>query len=110
MSDPRCRPDQPFGSHPRASAGTDPLAVAALAVSVLAVVGLWVGGIGGLLGPVGAALGQRARRNSAAGNGHGTGLATAAVIVGWVAFLLGVLIMGFLAWAFLKPDGLLNHA
>lgn len=69
---------------------TNGLAVASLVVSVVGLVSCW----GGLfIGPVGAILGHRAlaaiRRNPGV---HGNrGLALAGVIVGWIAFALGLL-------------------
>ncbi len=110
MSDPRYSLNQPDAPYLPQSAAprTEPMAVAALVVSLLGVLGLCAYGFGGLLGAVGAILGHVARRRIRARNGSAAGLATAAVTVGWIVFALGVLIAGFLTWAFYHKGGLLN--
>jgi hypothetical protein len=71
---------------------TDRLAIAALVMGIMALLGLVIF-MGLLLGPVAAIMGFISRRRIAYGDGElrGRGLALAGLILGVVAFALGVL-------------------
>lgn len=73
------------GRDPFGLAGTNRLAIAALAVSVASFFLFWPAGI------VGAILGQQARKQIKQTREDGDGLATAGIWIGWVLFVLGVL-------------------
>jgi uncharacterized protein DUF4190 len=84
----------PYGYSPYpAKPPQDGLAIAALVVSCVAVLGLCGYGIGGLLGVVGAVLGHVSRRRIKATGAGGEGMALAGIIVGWIAAGIGLLII-----------------
>ena len=73
----------------------DGMAIAALVVSCVAVFGLCLYGLGGLIGAVGAILGHVSRRRIQRSGAQGDGMALAGVIVGWIAAALGVIFIAF---------------
>jgi hypothetical protein len=70
---------------------TEGLAIASLAVSCAAVLGLCAWTVGGVLGLVGAILGHVARRRIRQTGANGAGMALAGIIVGWVCTGIAVL-------------------
>jgi hypothetical protein len=67
------------------------MAIASLAVSCAAGIGLCAYGVGGLLGIVGAILGHVARHRVRASGAGGDGMALAGIVVGWITAGIGVL-------------------
>jgi hypothetical protein len=84
------------------------LAIAALVVSCVGVLGLCVYGLGGCIGAIGAILGHVARRQIRERGEGGDGMALAGVIVGWIAtglFVLAGISWGIFIWYFAgHPD------
>lgn len=82
---------------------TNGLAVASMVVSIVSAVGLCAYGFGGLLGIVGALLGHVSKRQIKERGEAGDAMAIAGIVVGWIAFGIGVLIVGglviFVWWA-----------
>jgi hypothetical protein len=78
---------------------TEGLAIASLAISVVAVLGVCAWGIGGLLGILGAIFGHVARRRIARTGANGSGMALAGIITGWVVSGLSLLFFGFIFFA-----------
>ncbi|MEU4216234.1 DUF4190 domain-containing protein [Actinoplanes sp. NPDC026623] len=78
---------------------TEGLAIASMVVSCVAVPGLCMWGVGGLLGLLGAILGHVARRRIRASGAGGDGLALAGIIVGWVMAGLSLIGVTLLAIA-----------
>jgi len=76
---------------------TNGMAVAAMVVSIVGAVGLCAWGVGGLIGVVGALLGHVARRQIRTSGEAGDGMALAGVIVGWIAFAIGLIAVGVFA-------------
>jgi hypothetical protein len=76
---------------------TNGMAVAAMVVSIVAAVGICAYGVGGLLGVVGALLGHVSRRQIRGSGEAGDAMAMAGVIVGWIAFAIGVIAVGVIA-------------
>jgi hypothetical protein len=68
------------------------MAIASMVVSVVSAAGLCAYGFGGLIGIVGAILGHVSRRQIRSRYEGGEGMALAGIIVGWVAFGLGLII------------------
>jgi hypothetical protein len=83
------------------------MAVASMVVSIVSAAGLCAYGFGGLLGALGAILGHVARRQIRLRYEGGEGMALAGIIVGWIAFGLGLIISAafvvFFAVAFNDP-------
>jgi Domain of unknown function (DUF4190) len=81
---------------------TNGLAIASLVVSAAGAVLLICYGAGGVIGAVGAILGHVARRQVKTRQEAGGGMALAGVIVGWIAFGLGIAVIaaviGLFAW------------
>ncbi|WP_329104700.1 DUF4190 domain-containing protein [Micromonospora sp. NBC_01699] len=67
------------------------MAVAALVVSIVSVLGLCGYGLGGYLGIVGAILGHVAKRQIRERGESGGGMATAGVIIGWITTAIAVI-------------------
>ena len=78
----------PYQPAPR----TNGMSVASMVVSIVSAAGLCCYGFGGLLGIVGAILGHVARRQVKQRNESGEGMALAGIIVGWIAFGLGLVV------------------
>jgi hypothetical protein len=72
------------------------LAIAALVVSCVGVLGLCAYGLGGWIGAIGAILGHVARRQIRERGDGGDGMALAGVIVGWVA--TGLFVLAAIGW------------
>ena len=72
---------------------TNGLAIGSLVTSVVGAIGLCFYGAGGVVGLVGAILGHVAMRQIKANDQAGRGLALAGVIVGWIAFAIGVVVI-----------------
>jgi hypothetical protein len=70
---------------------TNGLAVAAMVVSIVGMAGVCAYGIGGLVGIAGAILGHVSRRQIRQRGEQGDGMATAGIVVGWIAAVLGVI-------------------
>jgi hypothetical protein len=77
-----------------AGPGTNGMAIASLVVSLVALAGLICYGVGGFIGVVGAILGHVAKRQIRERGESGGGMATAGVVMGWIATGLAVLILG----------------
>lgn len=93
---------QPYGTYPTSPTGspygaypvtppTNGLAIASLVVSIIGALGLCCYGGGGIIGLVGAILGHVSRKQIRERQEGGDGMALAGVIVGWIAFGLGML-------------------
>ncbi len=83
------------------------MAVAALIIACLGVVGLCVYGLGGIVGTVGAILGHVARRQIRESGEAGDGLALAGIIVGWIAtgvFVIAVSLLTIGIWSAFHSD------
>ncbi|MBE1486842.1 DUF4190 domain-containing protein [Plantactinospora soyae] len=84
------------------------LSIAALVVSIVGVLGLCGYGLGGYIGIVGAILGHVSRKQIRERGEGGAGLATAGIIVGWIAAAIAVLatiaIVGLIVWAAQQPS------
>jgi hypothetical protein len=91
----------PYGYYPYPVARvTEPMAVASMIVSFVALAGLCLYGLGGVIGIAGALLGHSARRRIRETGAAGDGLALTGIIVSWitvgiafvalVAFVVGV--------------------
>lgn len=79
---------------------TNGMSIAALVVSLVALVSLVCYGIGGVvIGTVGAIFGHVARRQIAARSEAGGGMALAGVIIGWISVGLGLVVTALFAWA-----------
>jgi uncharacterized protein DUF4190 len=93
-------PPQPGPYYPvyAPPAKTNGMAIASLAVSIVSVGLLACYGVGGLVGVVGAILGHVARRQINSRGEGGSGMALAGIIVGWVVFGLGVILVGLLVY------------
>jgi hypothetical protein len=83
---------------------TEGLAIGALVVSCVSVLGLCTWGIGAVLGLVGAILGHVAQKRIRANGSQGAGMALAGIIVGWSVFGLGLIIAGFLIVAIILSE------
>ncbi|MFC6015124.1 DUF4190 domain-containing protein [Plantactinospora solaniradicis] len=85
------------------------LSIAALVVSIVGVLGLCGYGLGGYIGIVGAILGHVSRKQIRERGEGGAGMATAGIIVGWIAGAIAVLatiaIVGLIIWAAQQPSG-----
>jgi Domain of unknown function (DUF4190) len=75
---------------------TNGLAIAALVVSCVGVLGLCAYGLGGWIGAIGAILGHVSRRQIRERGDDGGGMALAGVIVGWVA--TGLFVLAGIGW------------
>lgn len=75
---------------------TNGLAIAALVVACVGVLGLCAYGLGGWIGAIGAILGHVARRQINERGDRGEGMALAGVIVGWVA--TGLFVLAGIGW------------
>ncbi|HYN96347.1 MAG TPA: DUF4190 domain-containing protein [Pilimelia sp.] len=86
---------------------TNGLAIAAMAISVTALLGLCGYGLGGYLGILGGVLGHVARRQIRERGEAGDGLALAGVIMGWIATAIAVIatiaIVAFFVWLSNQP-------
>ena len=93
---------------PPVGRSTNGMAIAALVVSCVGVLGLCAYGLGGWIGAIGAILGHVARRQISERGQGGDGMALAGVIVGWIAtglFVLAGIGWGiFIWWAVNHPD------
>lgn len=97
-------PAQPYQTYPPApypyvmppTRSTNGLAIAALVVACVGVLGLCAYGLGGWIGTVGAILGHVARRQIAERGQGGDGMALAGVIVGWIA--TGLFVLAGIGW------------
>jgi hypothetical protein len=67
------------------------MAIAAMVVSLVGVLGLCGYGLGGYIGIVGAILGHVSRRQIRDRGENGDGMALAGIIVGWIAAGIAVL-------------------
>jgi hypothetical protein len=74
------------------------LAIAALVVSCVGVLGLCPYGLGGWIGAIGAILGHVARRQIRERGDAGAGMALAGIIVGWIA--TGLFVLAGIGWGF----------
>jgi hypothetical protein len=87
---------------------TNGMAIAALVVSCVGVLGLCAYGLGGWIGAIGAILGHVGRRQIRERGQGGDGMALAGIIVGWIAtglFVLAGIGWGiFIWWAVNHPD------
>jgi hypothetical protein len=84
---------------------TEGMAIGALVVSCVGIVGVCGYGIGGLIGIVGAILGHVARRRIRTTGANGEGLALTGIIMGWIAAAIGlVFVAGFIV-LFVLGDG-----
>ena len=72
------------------------MAIASLVVSLVALAGLICYGVGGFIGVVGAILGHVAKRQIRERGEGGGGMATAGVVMGWIATGLAVVILGLI--------------
>jgi len=102
------RTDEPLrAEEPRAGQEGNALAIAALVVGILAILGaLFTGGVLGIiLGIVAVILGVLGRKKVTSGRTtqHG-GLALAGIITGVVAIVLGILFLAFIAALFSNDD------
>jgi hypothetical protein len=79
-----------------AGPGTNGMAIASLVVSLVALAGLICYGVGGFIGVVGAILGHVAKRQIRERGEGGGGMATAGVVMGWIATGLAVVILGLI--------------
>ena len=86
-------PTGPYVVYPQPK--TNGMAVASMVVSIVGAVLLICYGVGGLLGAVGAVLGHIARRQIRERSEGGDGMAVAGIVVGWVAFGLAIIVVGF---------------
>lgn len=84
---------------------TNGLAIASLVVSILGAVALCCYGVGGILGAVGAILGHVSKKQIRDRNEGGGGVALAGIIVGWIAFGLGVLAVAAIVVLVVWTDG-----
>jgi hypothetical protein len=86
-----------------APAPTNGMAIGSMVVSIIGAVGLCAYGLGGYLGIVGAILGHIARKQIRERGENGGGMATAGIVVGWIATVIAViatiLIVIFFVWA-----------
>jgi hypothetical protein len=107
-SDPNAAPQYPYGgpagypqqygyATPPTARPNNSLAIAALVVSCVGVLGLCAYGLGGFIGTIGAILGHVARRQIRERGEGGDGMALAGVIVGWVA--TGLFVLALVGWA-----------
>ncbi|MEE6259458.1 DUF4190 domain-containing protein [Plantactinospora sonchi] len=80
-------PGYPFVAAP----ATNGMAIAALVVSIVGMLGICAYGLGGYLGIVGAILGHVSRKQIRERGEGGDGLAMAGLIVGWIAGGIAVL-------------------
>jgi hypothetical protein len=81
----------PYGyAPPRPNNG---LGIAAMVVSLVAIGGLCLYGVGGLIGIVGAIMGHVAKRQIRENGQAGEGMAMTGIIVGWITTGLGLLIL-----------------
>jgi hypothetical protein len=74
---------------------TNPLAAVALALGIIGIPSAFCFGVGGLLGLVGAILGQQARREIAAKGELGDGMAVTGIVLGLVALVCAVAAVAF---------------
>jgi hypothetical protein len=82
-------PPSPYGYLPvQPSPPTNGMAIAALVVACVGVLGLCAYGLGGWIGAIGAILGHVARRQIRERGDAGDGMALAGIIVGWIATAL----------------------
>lgn len=100
---PYAYPYPPMG-YPAAQP-TDGMAIAALVVSCVSVLGLCGYGVGGLLGIVGAVLGHVARGRIRRTGDQGDGMALAGIIVGWIATGVGILLLAVFIVFFILAAG-----
>lgn len=82
----------PYGGY-TVTPPTNGLAIASLVVSIVGALGLCCYGVGGIVGLVGAILGHVARRQIREQQQGGDGLSLAGVIVGWIAFGIGMVVL-----------------
>jgi hypothetical protein len=82
-----------------AAARNNGLAIASMVVSLAGAALLFCYGFGGVAGLVGAILGHVARRQVTRRGENGGGMALAGIIVGWVVFALGIVIVIGAVWA-----------
>lgn len=105
-SDPNAAPQYPYSGAPAyppyGYVGTSPtpsnngLAIAALVVSCVGVLGLCAYGLGGWIGAIGAILGHVSRRQIRERGDAGAGMALAGIIVGWIA--TGLFVLAGIGW------------
>jgi hypothetical protein len=104
--DPNAAGQPPMAGYPPhgypvvvASPPTNGLSIAALVVAVVGALGICGYGLGGYIGIVGAILGHVSRKQIRERGESGEGLATAGIIVGWIAGGIAILatlaIVGF---------------
>jgi Domain of unknown function (DUF4190) len=93
----------PYGWQPQRP--TEGMAIAALVVSCVGVVGLCSYGIGGIMGVVGAILGHVARRRIRRNGTDGAGLALAGIIVGWCLTGISAIIAGLVITLIITDPG-----
>jgi Domain of unknown function (DUF4190) len=84
----------PYMAPPQKS--TNGMAIAALVVSCVGVLGLCAYGLGGWIGAIGAILGHVGRRQIRERSQNGDGMALAGIIVGWIA--TGLFVLAGIAW------------
>jgi hypothetical protein len=87
----------PYGHYPYPVARvTEPLAVAAMIVSFVALAGLCLYGLGGVIGIAGAVLGHNARRRIRQTGAAGDGIALTGIIVSWIT--VGIAVVALVAF------------
>jgi hypothetical protein len=79
----------PYGYPP--APRTNGMAIAAMVVSIVGLVGLCGYGVGGFIGIAGAVLGHVSRRQIRERGEDGDGYALAGVVIGWIATAIAVL-------------------
>ncbi len=106
-SDPNAAPQYPYSGAtgyppPYGYVGMSPtptnngLAIAALVVSCVGVLGLCPYGLGGWIGAIGAILGHVARRQIRERGNAGAGMALAGIIIGWIT--TGLFVLAGIGW------------
>lgn len=82
---------------------TNGMAIAAMVVSLVGILGLCGYGLGGYIGVVGAVLGHIAKRQIRERGESGDGMALAGIILGWIATAIAVIatiiIVALVIWA-----------
>jgi hypothetical protein len=93
---------QPYGQpYPPAKQGLPQgLAVGALIVGIIAVLGSWIPVAGGIIGLVAVILGIVAWRRASTGRGAGMAMAITGAILGLVAIVISVIATVFAIWFF----------
>jgi tetrahydromethanopterin S-methyltransferase subunit E len=75
-----------------------------MVMSICGVPLLFCYGFGGALALAGAILGHVARRQVKTRMEAGDGMALAGIIIGWITVAIGIVVVGFLVWAFTHID------